>query len=133
ACRELSARERAAAVRCEPHGEEPPRHVHRLSRYGSSKATAPVSSSDLRLDKIFGQPPETASTSFDPSRSTLCVIVSLTACPVGTSSIVHSDAPSLLSSGRIWCSQRITKRRGGSASTISPASHTWPPSLTSFQ
>src|SRR5262249_665179 len=32
------------------------------------------------------------------------------------------DSPSALSSGLFWCCQRITKRRGGSASTISPAS-----------
>src|SRR5690348_12137018 len=79
---------------CRRHCEELAADVHFLFLSASSKATAPVSSSDFRLDRILGQPPDTASTSFDPSRSTLCVIVSLTACPAGTSSIVHSDGPS---------------------------------------
>src|SRR5438445_12326970 len=70
----------------------------------------------------FGQPPDTAAMSFEGSRSMVWVMESLTAVPLGSSSIVHCDAPSALSSGLFWCCQRITSRRGGSASTISPAS-----------
>jgi len=57
---------------------------------------------------------------------------SLTAIPLGSSSIVQSDSPSALSSGLLWCCQRITKRRGGWASTISPASKICPPPDTIF-
>src|SRR5215831_18143981 len=70
----------------------------------------------------FGQPPDTASMSFEGSRSMVWVMESLTAGPLGSSSIVQSDSPSALSSGLSWCCQRITNRRGGSAATISPAS-----------
>jgi len=51
----------------------------------------PVSSKDLRFEITFGQPPDTASISFDGSRSMVWVIESLTAVPVGSSSIVQSD------------------------------------------
>src|SRR5512146_1085434 len=95
-------------------------------------AIEPVSSRDLRLDSTLGQPPETAKMNFEGSRSTLWVTVSLTDVPSGSSSMTHSDAPSALSSGFIWCCQRIASRRGGSASTISPASQTWPSPDTSF-
>src|ERR1700722_4189758 len=91
----------------------------------------PVSSRDFRLEMIFGQPPETAAMNFDASRSMVWVMDSLTAVPLGSSSIVQSDAPSALSSVLFWCCQRITRRLGGSASTISPASRTWPSPDTS--
>src|SRR5499433_3943220 len=90
--------------------------------YGSCRTVEPVSSRDLRLEMTFGQPPDTASINFERSRSMVWVMESLTAVPLGSSSIVHCDSPSALSSGLFWCRQRITKRRGGSASTISPAS-----------
>src|SRR5262249_46650286 len=70
---------------------------------------------------------------FEGSRSMLWVMESLTAVPVGSSSIVQSDAPSALSSGFHSLVQRITRRRGGSASTISPASASRPSGYTSFQ
>src|SRR5208282_2003378 len=88
--------------------------------YGSCTAMEPVSSRDLRLEMTFGQPPDTASMNFEGSRSMLWVMDSLTDVPLGSSSIVQSESPSALSSGLFWCCQRITKRRGGSASTISP-------------
>src|SRR5262245_39625189 len=92
----------------------------------------PDSSRDFRLEMIFGQPPDTASMNFEGSRSMVWVMESLTAVPLGSSSIVHCDAPSALSSGLLCCCQRITKRRGGSASRISPSSRTWPSPDTSF-
>jgi hypothetical protein len=92
----------------------------------------PVSSRDFRLEMIFGQPPDTATMNFEGSRSMVCVMESLTAVPLGSNSIVHRDSPSALSSGLIWCCQRITKRRGGSASTISPSSRIWPSPDTNF-
>src|SRR5271165_2984021 len=82
----------------------------------------PVSSRDFRLEMTFGQPADTAAMNFEGSRSMVWVMESLTAVPLGSSSIVHSDSPSALSSGLSWCCQRITRRRGGSASTIAPAS-----------
>src|SRR5512147_2031262 len=92
----------------------------------------PVSNRDFRLEMTFGQPPDTAAMKFEGSRSMLWVMESLTAAPLGCSSIVQSDAPSALSSGLSWGSQRITSRRGGSASTISPASVTRPSRYTFF-
>src|SRR5215471_20986815 len=92
----------------------------------------PVSSRDFRLEMTLGQPPDTASINFEGSRSMLWVMESLTAVPLGSSSIVHSDSPSALSSGLFWCCQRIRKRRGGSASTISPVSYTTPSPDTIF-
>src|SRR3954468_24742789 len=92
----------------------------------------PVSSNDFRLEMTFGQPPDTASISFEDSRSTVWVMESLTADPLGSSSIVQSDGPSAFSSGLFWCCQRITRRLGGLASTISPESQTTPFSPTSF-
>src|SRR3979411_19969 len=88
--------------------------------YGSWRAAEPVSSRDFRFERIFGHPPATAAIKGEGSRSMVWVMESLTAVPLGSSSIVHSDSPSALSSGLFWCCQRITKRRGGSASTISP-------------
>src|SRR5215831_10707709 len=90
--------------------------------YGSSRTLEPVSSKDLRLEMTFGQPPDTAAMNFEGSRSMVWVIESLTVVPTGSSSIVQSDAPSALISGMCWFCQRITRRRGGSASTISPTS-----------
>src|SRR5208283_5113612 len=80
----------------------------------------------------FGQPPDTASMNFDGSRSMLWVMESLTAVPLGSNSIVHSDSPSALSSGLPWFCQRITKRRGGSDSTILPSSVMLPSGYTIF-
>src|SRR5579863_10247135 len=92
----------------------------------------PVSSRDLRLERTFGQPPETAAMNFEGSRSMVWVMESLTAVPKVSSSIVQYESPSALSSGLSWCCQRITSRRGGSASTISPASVTRPSGYTFF-
>src|SRR5215468_2205409 len=92
----------------------------------------PVSSRDLRLEMTLGQPPDTAAMNFEGSRSMVWVIESLTALPGASSSIVHCDSPSALSSGLSWCCQRITKRRGGSASTISPESVIRPSGYTFF-
>jgi hypothetical protein len=47
----------------------------------------------------FGHPPDTASISFDGSRSIVCVIDSLIAVPTRAISIVHRDSPSAFSSG----------------------------------
>src|SRR5262245_57098310 len=88
----------------------------------------PVSRRDFRLERILGQPPETAPINFEGSRSIVCMIESFTAVPLGSSSIVQRDSPSDLSSGFFSWRQRITSRLGGSASTISPAS-VIPPSL----
>src|SRR5258708_8382892 len=57
---------------------------------------------------------------------------SFPAVPLDSISIVHSDSTSALSSVLIWFCQRITKRRGGSASTISPASVMLPSGYTIF-
>src|ERR1700751_542256 len=99
----------------------------------SCRTVEPVSSRDLRLEMTFGQPADTAAMNFEGSRSMVWVMESLTAVPLGSSSIVHRDSPSALSSGlKLFC-QRITKRRGGAASTISPASRIWPCGDTIFQ
>src|SRR5579883_2667014 len=92
----------------------------------------PVSSRDFRLEMTFGQPPDTAPMSFEDSQSMVWVIESFTAFPVGSSSIVQSESPSALRSGLFWCRQRITNRRGGSDSRISPASIRTPSPDTSF-
>src|SRR5579863_6840575 len=92
----------------------------------------PVSSRDFRFEMIFGQPPDTAAMNFEGSRSIVWVMESLTAVPLGSNSMVHSDSPSALSSGLLWFCQRITNRRGGSASTISPESENRPSGYTSF-
>src|ERR1700751_2393463 len=86
----------------------------------------PVSSSDFRFEMTFGQPPETASMNFEGWRLMAWVMESLTAAPLGSISMVHSDSPSAFSSGLNWFSQRITRRRGGWASRISPLSRIWP-------
>jgi hypothetical protein len=52
-------------------------------------ASDPVSSSDFRLERIFGHPPDTARTSFDSGRSIECVTVSFTAPSTGSRSIVQ--------------------------------------------
>src|SRR5262249_42230984 len=93
----------------------------------------PFSSRDLRLEMTFGQPPDTASMNFEGSRSMVWVMESLTDVAKGSSSIVHSDSPSAFSSGLLWCCQRITRRRGGSASTISPESVSLPSGYHIFQ
>ena len=62
--------------------------------YDSSRTREPVSSSELRFDRIFGHPPDTAVMSFEDSRSIVWVMDSLTADPLGSSSIVQSEAPS---------------------------------------
>src|ERR1700683_2141789 len=92
----------------------------------------PVSSRDFRLEMIFGQPPDTAVMSPEGSRSMVWVMESLTAVPLGSNSMVHSESPSALSSGLFWCRQRITRRRGGCASTISPSSRIFPSPDTIF-
>src|SRR5262249_15297352 len=67
--------------------------------YGPCNAIAPVSSSDFRFDRTFGQPPDTLVISFESTRSLACVIVSLTAPASCSSSIVQRESPSALSSG----------------------------------
>src|SRR6185437_1431081 len=94
--------------------------------------TEPVSNRDLRLEMTLGQPPDTDTMNFEPSRSMEWVTVSLTAVPWSSSSIVQRETPSALSSGFHWFCQRITRRRGGSDSTISPESSTSPAPVTSF-
>src|SRR5579885_3402066 len=93
---------------------------------------APVSSSDFRLEMILGQPPDTAPISFEGSRSIVWMMESLTADPLGSNSIVQRDSPSALRSGYFSWRQRITSRRGGSATTITPASVTLPSRDTIF-
>src|SRR5262249_61897783 len=90
--------------------------------YGSCRTIEPVSSRDLRLEMTFGQPPDTAPMNFEGSHSMVWVMESLTAVPLGSSSIVHRDSPSASSSGLFWFRDRITKRRGGPAPPIPPAS-----------
>src|SRR6185437_16686486 len=70
-----------------------------LPGYASCRTTEPVSSRDFRLHRIFGQQPDTASISFEGSRSMVWVMESLTAVPLGSNSIVQRDSPSALSSG----------------------------------
>src|SRR5690348_15396570 len=94
--------------------------------YGSFIVTEPVSSSDLRLERTLGQPPDRAVMSFEGSRSTVCVIESFTAVPKGSTSIVQYESPSAARSGLSRCRHRMTRRRGGSASTISPESQIRP-------
>lgn len=61
--------------------------------YGSCRAVEPVSSRDFRLAMTLGQPPDTAAMNFEGSRSMVWVMESLTAVPLGSSSIVHCDTP----------------------------------------
>ena len=63
----------------------------RPGRRPHCNAIEPVSSRDFRLEMIFGQPPETASMSFEDSRSMVCVKESLTPVTTDSSSIVHYD------------------------------------------
>jgi hypothetical protein len=58
---------------------------------------------------------------------------SFTAVPIGSKSNVHVESPSASSSGLFWCLHRITNRRGGTASTISPASLMLPSGCTILQ
>ena len=76
AARALGVTERAlyAAVTCSPFS-----------------TTSPVSSRDLRLERTRGQPPETAWMNFDSGRSMLCVTVSFTASPMGSSSMMQRE------------------------------------------
>jgi len=89
------------------------------------RTTEPVSSSDLRLDRICGQPPETARINSEPSRSILWLTVSLVASPAGSISITQSDQPSALYSDLNSFRQRRAKRLAGSNSKTSPASAIW--------
>ena len=82
---------------------------------------------------IFGHPPETAPINLEGSRSIVWMMESFTADPLGSSSIVQRESPSALSSGFFSWRQRITSRRGGFASTISPASVIPPSRDTIFQ
>src|SRR5262249_40164265 len=100
--------------------------------YASSSAGAPVSSSDFRLERTLGQPPETAVMNFEGSRSMVWVIDSLTAPALGSSSIVQSESPSASSSGLLVFRHRSPGRRGGSAPPIWPASRTGPPAAPFF-
>src|SRR5262249_10380211 len=92
------------------------------TRYGSGREMERVSSRDFSLEMPFGQPPATASMNFEGSRSMVWMMESLTAGPLGSSSNVQRESPSAFSSGLCWFCQRITRRRGGSASRISPSS-----------
>ena len=76
AARALDVTERAlyAALTCSPFS-----------------TTSPVSSRDLRLERTRGQPPETAWMNFDSGRSMLCVTVSFTASPMGSSSMTQRE------------------------------------------
>src|SRR5262249_53780463 len=102
------------------------------TQYLRASSVVPVSISDLRLDRICGHPPETAPMNFESSRSMVWVTVSLTASPLGSSSIVHSDQPSAFSSGLNSLRQRIASRFGGSNSMISPLSAVRPSEKLSF-
>ena len=55
------------------------------------RTAEPVSIRDFRLEMTFGQPPDTASINFEASRSIVWVMESLTAGPLGSSSIVQSE------------------------------------------
>jgi hypothetical protein len=76
-------------------------------------ASSPVLGSDFRLERMRGQPPDTAVTSLDSSRSISWVMVSFTALSTGSISIVQRLGPSALSSGFHSFCQRMTMRRGG--------------------
>src|SRR5258708_37133270 len=60
---------------------------------GSWRTAQPVSSMDFRLEMIFCQPPDTAVISFAVSRSMVWGLESLTADPLASSSIGHTDFP----------------------------------------
>src|SRR5512139_2590291 len=66
---------------------------------GSCRTGEPVSSRDFRLEMTIGQAPDTATMKFEGSRSMVWVMESLTAGPLGSSSIVQRDSSSALSSG----------------------------------
>ena len=66
-------------------------------------AISPVSSSDFRLERMRGQPLDTAVMSLDSSRSISWVMVSFTALSTGSSSMVQRLGPSALSSGFHSC------------------------------
>src|SRR5258708_30481005 len=55
----------------------------------SLRTAEPVSIMDFRLEMLFGQPPDTPVIIFEGSRSMVRRIVSLTAGPLGSTSIVH--------------------------------------------
>src|SRR5258708_37184237 len=101
--------------------------------YFGGRTTEPVSSSDLRLDRTWGQPPETAPITLESSRSMVWVTVSLTAAPAGSISMVQRDQPSAFSSGLNSLRQRMQRRLEGSNAVISHVSVTRPSGLTSFQ
>ena len=81
---------------------------------------SPVSRRLLRLARIFGQPPETASIIFDFGWSISWMTVSFTAPSVGSISIVHFEKPSAVSSGRNSLRHFKTTRFGFSISRTSP-------------
>src|SRR5579872_5147952 len=89
------------------------------TQYFLGSSAVPVSSSDLRLDRICGHPPDTAAMNFESARSMLWVTVNFTASPLGSISMVQSDQPSAFSSGLNSLRQRMASRLGGSNSTIS--------------
>src|ERR1700734_2259775 len=93
----------------------------------------PVSRMDLRLERTIGQPMDAPASNFEGLRSMEWVMESLTAVPAGSSSIVHNAGPSAVNSGLIWFTQRITIRRGGSISRISPSSKISPVLDSSLQ
>lgn len=64
------------------------RLAHELRNYAAAglsvKTTLPVSSRDLRFERMSGQPPETASMNFEPGASISWAIVSFTAPSTGS-------------------------------------------------
>ena len=90
-----------------------------IARQSTARLTTawPISRSDLRLERTFGHPPETASIIFDGDGSTLCATISLTAPSSGSISKTHRVKPSAFNSGFHSTSSELLGRCTESAMT----------------
>src|ERR1700677_5012420 len=93
----------------------------------------PVSISDLRLERIVGQPCDTAWMNFEFSFSIVWVMLSLVTSFCGSVSNHQREYPSSFNSGLNWFCHFSTSRLGGSHSSTSPASATRPSAKIIFQ
>src|SRR5277367_680238 len=109
------------------------RHHNFFGQLRVASSDSPVSNKLLRLARILGHPPDTASMSFDRSQSISCVIVSLIESITGSSSIVQREKPSTLSSGLNSFRHDKTIRFGFSISSTLPLSAMVPSGSISFQ
>ena len=80
----------ALPIRAADSSAKTRRAVHFTCAANSGRAL-PVSNRLLRFERIFGQPPETASINFDSGRSISCRMVSFTNPFIGSICIVHCE------------------------------------------